>query len=216
MFDVIAPRYETVNALMAMGMDRGWRRACVHQLDLPPGSRVLDVACGTGDLCRQLAADGYRPTGVDLSRGMLARARTSAALVLGDALSSPLRSGAFDGAVSGFALRNVVDLSALFAELARVVRPGGRVSLLDMSQPDNPVLRAGHHLWTNYAVPAIGAVLSDAESYRYLPRSLAYLPPPAHMSELLRAAGFRAVERHALSGGITQLYVATRSETPAP
>ncbi len=216
MFDVIAPRYETVNALMAMGMDRGWRRACVAHLDLAKGSRVLDVACGTGDLCRQLAADGYLPTGVDLSRGMLARARTGAPLVLGDALASPLRSGAFDGAVSGFALRNVVDLAALFAELARVVRPGGRVSLLDMSAPDNPVLRAGHRVWTNYAVPAIGALLSDAESYRYLPRSLAYLPPPARMSELLRVAGFGAVERCPLSGGITQLYVATRSETPAP
>jgi demethylmenaquinone methyltransferase / 2-methoxy-6-polyprenyl-1,4-benzoquinol methylase len=210
MFDTIAGRYELVNRIVSLGMDRGWRHRCLDALSLPAGSVVLDVACGTGDLCRELAGRGQTPVGVDLSAGMLSHARTTAPLVLADALRAPYRSTVFDGAVSGFALRNVVDLGALFAELARVIRPGGRISLLDLAEPKAGLLRLGHRYWCEYAVPFVGSVLSDAESYHYLPRSLAYLPPPPKMVKLLEDAGFAAVEHEPLSGGISQLYVATR------
>jgi demethylmenaquinone methyltransferase / 2-methoxy-6-polyprenyl-1,4-benzoquinol methylase len=210
MFDAIAGRYELVNSIVSFGMDRGWRRRCVDALSLPAGSAVLDVACGTGDLCRELIGRGHRPVGVDLSPGMLAHARTTAPLVLADALAAPFAPSVFDGAVSGFALRNVVDLGALFAELARVVRAGGRISLLDLAEPEAGLLRLGHRYWSNYGVPLLGSVLSDAEAYHYLPRSLAYLPPPPEMVKLLEHAGFVAVEHEPLSGGISQLYVASR------
>jgi len=211
MFDSIAPRYEALNTVMTFGMDKGWRRRCVEALALPKGSLVLDVACGTGDLCRELSRRGQRAVGADLSPGMLAKARTGAPLLLADALASPLRSSSFDGAVSGFALRNVVDLGALFSELARVIRPGGRVSLLDLSEPDNPLLRAGHRVWSRYGVTFLGKTLSDGAAYRYLPRSLAYLPPPHVLAGQLEMAGFLAAEHEPLSGGVCRLFTATRS-----
>lgn len=210
MFDTIAPRYDLVNRVMTFGMDRGWRQTAVSTLNLMPGDRVADVACGTGDLCRDLAAAGYEPVGVDLSAGMLRHARTAAPLVQADALALPFERGALDGAVSGFALRNVVDLPALFAELARAVRPGGRVSLLDVAEPEQPVLRKGHSWYFGHVVPRLGGILSDAAAYRYLPRSMAYLPSPATMLDALRRAGFYAVERRLLSGGITQVLSGTR------
>jgi demethylmenaquinone methyltransferase/2-methoxy-6-polyprenyl-1,4-benzoquinol methylase len=210
MFDTIAPRYDLVNRLMTFGLDVRWRQRSIDALDLPAGSAVLDVACGTGDLCRELSRRGMWPVGIDLSAGMLAHARTDVPLILGDGLRLPFPAAAFDGVVSAFALRNVVDLGDLFGELARVVRPGGRIALLDVSEPDHPLLRAGDRLWSRQVVPRLGGLLSDGAAYRYLPRSLAYLPPPSTMVAMLATAGFVAVERDQLSGGITQLYVATR------
>lgn len=210
MFDTIAPRYDLVNRVMTFGLDRRWRLAAVRCLNLMPGDRVLDVACGTGDLCRDVAAAGYEPVGVDLSAGMLRHARTAAPLLQGDALALPFPTAALDGAVSGFALRNVTDLAALFAELARTVRPGGRISLLDVAEPELPVLRTGHAWYFRHVVPRLGGMLSDPAAYRYLPRSMAYLPSPAEMVDELRRAGFYAVERRPLSGGITQLLSGTR------
>jgi demethylmenaquinone methyltransferase/2-methoxy-6-polyprenyl-1,4-benzoquinol methylase len=142
---------------------------------------------------------------------MLAHARTTAPLVHGDALQLPLRAASLDGAVSGFALRNFVALTPLFAELARVLRPGGRIALLDVATPAHPLLRAGHAAYFGHVVPRIGALLSDGDAYRYLPKSVAYLPAPATLLETMAGAGFRAVERRLLSGGITQLLTATRS-----
>ncbi|MBO0693418.1 MAG: ubiquinone/menaquinone biosynthesis methyltransferase [Acidimicrobiaceae bacterium] len=210
MFDTIAPRYDLVNRVMTIGLDRRWRQATVRALNLMPGDRVLDVACGTGDLCRDLAAAGYEAVGIDLSAGMLRHARTGAPLVQGDALELPFPRRALDGAVSGFALRNVADLPSLFAEIARTVRPGGRISLLDVAEPEQRVLRTGHSWYFGHVVPRLGGLLSDPAAYRYLPRSMAYLPSPAAMVEQLRRAGFYAVERRLLSGGITQLLTATR------
>ncbi len=210
MFDAIAPRYDLVNRVMTFGMDVGWRRRTVRCLALPPGSVVADLACGTGDLCRQLARTGLVPLGFDLSFGMLAAARTSAPLVHADALSLPVPDGSVDGATCGFALRNVVDLPACLAELARVVRPGGRIGLLEVAEPPNVVLRRGHAIYFGAVVPRIGALFSDRAAYRYLPRSVAYLPEPAALVAMMVEAGFADAQRRLLSGGIVQLLSATR------
>ena len=209
MFDTIAPRYDLVNRLMTFRMDVGWRRTTVARLDLPPGSRVLDLACGTGDLCRELASSDLRPVGADLSFGMLAAARTTAPLVHADVLRLPVPDGAVDGATCGFALRNFVDLGEFVVELARVVRPGGRIALLEVAEPPNPVLRAGHGIYFGKVVPLVGGLLSDAAAYRYLPKSVAYLPEPAVILDELRAVGFTDVHRRLLSVGISQLITAT-------
>jgi demethylmenaquinone methyltransferase/2-methoxy-6-polyprenyl-1,4-benzoquinol methylase len=210
MFDAIAPRYDLVNRIMTFRMDVGWRRRAVRSLGLGPGSSVVDLACGTGDLCRELAANRLGPIGVDLSFGMLANARTSAPLVHGDALGLPFPDASVDGVTCGFALRNFVDLGAFLAEVGRVVRPGGRIALLEVAEPENRVLRWGHGIYFGKVVPRIGGLLSDADAYRYLPRSVAYLPPPPELLAMVRAAGFGDAERRLLSGGIAQLLTGTR------
>ena len=210
LFDTIGPRYDLVNRVMTFGLDVGWRRRTVRELALPPGSLVTDLACGTGDLCREVGAAGLRPVGFDFSHGMLTAARTDAPLVEADILRLPLPGGGVDGATCGFALRNVVSLDELFRELARVVRPGGRIALLETSEPENRVLRFGHRIYFRRVVPLIGGLLSDRRAYAYLPRSTAYLPPVEEMLGMLRAAGFSDAKRIPLSGGITQLLVATR------
>jgi len=211
MFDRVAPRYDLVNRVMTLGMDVGWRRRAVRELHLPPGSIVFDLACGTGDLCRELERAGYRAVGFDFSHPMLRAARTEAPLVQADVLRLPVADGSAEGVTCGFALRNVVSVGDLFAELARVVRPGGAISLLDASRPDNRLLRAGHAVYFDKVVPVIGGLLSDRTAYRYLPRSMAYLPPTAEMVAMLRQAGFPSIRRVQLSGGITQLFVGTRA-----
>jgi demethylmenaquinone methyltransferase / 2-methoxy-6-polyprenyl-1,4-benzoquinol methylase len=211
LFDTISPRYDLVNRVMTLGMDVGWRRRTVRELSLPAGSRVFDLACGTGDLCRELAALGHRPLGFDFSHGMLLAAKTDGPLVEADILRLPVRGASADGATCGFALRNVVSLTGLFAELARVVRHGGRIALLETAEPDGRVMRLGHRVYFRGVVPAIGGVLSNREAYSYLPRSTAYLPAPGELLAMLRAAGFPDARRLPLSGGITQLLVGTRA-----
>jgi demethylmenaquinone methyltransferase/2-methoxy-6-polyprenyl-1,4-benzoquinol methylase len=210
MFDTIAPRYDLVNRVMTFRMDVGWRRRTVRDLGLPTGSLVADLACGTGDFCRELAVQGLRPVGFDLSYGMLAAARTDAPLVEADILQLPLPDGSLDGITCGFALRNLVELNGFFIELARVVRPGGRIALLDVSIPPNPVLRFGHSIYFGRVVPMVGGLLSDPAAYRYLPKSVAYLPEPEVMLAQLRDAGFTDVRRDLLTTGISQLITATR------
>ena len=211
LFDTISPRYDLVNRVMTFGMDVGWRRRAVRELALPDGALVLDLACGTGDLCRALAAAGLRAIGFDFSHGMLRAARTEAPLVEADILRLPVSDALADGATCGFALRNVVSLAAFVTELARVVRPGGRISLLETAEPDGRLRRLGHRLYFRRVVPAIGAVLSNGDAYAYLPRSTAYLPAVEEILAMLRRVGFTDARRIPLGGGVTQLFVATRS-----
>lgn len=212
MFDTIAPRYDLVNRVMTFRMDVGWRRRTVRDLRLPAGSRVLDLACGTGDLCVELVRGGHLPVGVDLSFGMLVSSRTSAPLVHADVLRLPVPDGAVDGITCGFALRNLEELPRFFHELARVVRPGGRIALLEVAEPPNPVLRAGHSLYFGKVVPRIGGLLSDPAAYRYLPKSVSYLPSGDRMLGMLDQAGFVDTRHDLLSVGIARLVTATRSE----
>jgi demethylmenaquinone methyltransferase / 2-methoxy-6-polyprenyl-1,4-benzoquinol methylase len=210
MFDAIAPRYDLVNRIMTFGLDVRWRRRSIRDLDLDPGSVVLDLAAGTGDFCRELTTAGMVPIGVDLSFGMLANARTTAPLLQADVLKLPVPDHAVDGATCGFALRNLVELPPFFAELARVVRPGGRIALLEVGQPANRLARAGHALYFGKVVPRIGGLLSDPAAYRYLPKSVAYLPDPVELLRMVRRAGFANATRTSLPPGAAQLFVATR------
>jgi demethylmenaquinone methyltransferase/2-methoxy-6-polyprenyl-1,4-benzoquinol methylase len=210
MFDTIAPRYDLVNRIMTFGLDVRWRNRTVADLDLPTGSIIADLACGTGDFCRTLEARGHRPIGFDLAFGMLAHARTDAPLVHGDALALPLPDHSIDGVTCGFALRNLVELDPFFAELARVVRPGGRIALLDVSRPRSRVLRFGYDIYFGKIVPLIGGLLSNSDAYHYLPRSLSYLPEPQILRDKVAAAGFADVRHVQLNGGLVQLITATR------
>jgi demethylmenaquinone methyltransferase/2-methoxy-6-polyprenyl-1,4-benzoquinol methylase len=220
MFDVIAPRYDLCNRVISLGLDVGWRRRAVRSLGLARGQRVLDLACGTGDLCRELHRAGLVPVGIDRSAGMLASARTSAPLVRGDALRLPFRDGTLDGIVCGFALRNFAALAPVLVEGARVLRPGGRVAFLEVDTPRQPLMRWGHEIWFGRVVPLVGGLLSATsgappaqvvDAYRYLPRSVAYLPPDPRMLAMLAEAGFPDARRQTLSVGIAQLLTGTRS-----
>jgi demethylmenaquinone methyltransferase/2-methoxy-6-polyprenyl-1,4-benzoquinol methylase len=211
MFDAIAPRYDVVNRIMTFRLDVAWRRRTVGNLGLTPGSTVLDLACGTGDLCRDLERAGHHPVGLDVSWGMLAAARTDAPLLHGDALSLPVPTGSVDGVTCGFGLRNFVSLPEFLAEVARALRPGGRMALLEVDRPVNPVMRIGHGIYFGRVVPFIGGLFSDRDAYRYLPRSVAYLPEEADLMALISGAGFAEVAKERLSGGIAQLLTATRA-----
>jgi demethylmenaquinone methyltransferase/2-methoxy-6-polyprenyl-1,4-benzoquinol methylase len=211
MFDAIAPRYDLVNRIMTGRLDVRWRRRAVRDLQLAPGSLVVDLACGTGDFCRELDTRGLRPIGMDLSMGMLAAARTDAPLAQADALDLPLPDGSVDGVTCGFALRNLVAIPPFLDEVARVVRRGGRIALVEVAEPTNPLVRFGHGVYFGRIVPLVGRLLSDADAYRYLPRSVAYLPPPDELCRMLDDAGFTNVSRTALTLGAAQLLTATRN-----
>jgi demethylmenaquinone methyltransferase/2-methoxy-6-polyprenyl-1,4-benzoquinol methylase len=211
MFDRISPRYDRMNRLLTFRLDVGWRRRTVAALAARPAGVVADLACGTGDLCRDLAHAGLRPTGFDLSWGMLAHARTGAPLLHADVLALPLADASVDGVTCGFALRNVTDLGLLAQECARVLRPGGRLAWLEVAEPQSRLVRRGHGVYFGRVVPWVGARLSDAPAYRYLPRSVAYLPPVADLLALLRRAGFVDVARRTMTFGVAQLFTATRA-----
>ncbi|HEV7861966.1 MAG TPA: class I SAM-dependent methyltransferase [Acidimicrobiia bacterium] len=220
MFDAIAPGYDVTNRVISLGLDVGWRRRTVRSLGLAPGAVVLDLACGTGDLCRELARQGLTPVGADRSAGMLGAARTVAPLVRGDGLAHPFRTGALDGLVCGFALRNFAALAPALSECARVLRRGGRMALLEVDAPSQPLLRFGHRVWFGTVVPFVGGLVAARSgaprarataAYQYLPASVAYLPPAPELLSLISTAGFDSVDRRALSGGIAQLLTGTRS-----
>lgn len=210
MFDRIAPRYDRVNRIMSFRLDVRWRRRAVRDLGLEPGSVVLDLATGTGDLCEDLRAASLYPLGVDFSMGMMQARRTDAQMVQGDVTNLPIADHSVDGAICGFAMRNFVDLAAFFNELGRVTKPGGRIAVVDASSPENKVARVGHHVYFNKVVPFVGGVLSDKSAYSYLPASLAYLPPTPELIQIVRDGGFADAQRIELTLGAAQLITATR------
>lgn len=210
MFDAIAPRYDLVNRIMTFRLDVRWRKKAIRSLNLPQGSLVLDLASGTGDMCVDLRRAGLIPISMDLSFGMLNADRSGAPRCQADILRLPVGNGSVDGATCGFALRNLVNLPEFFEELGRVVKPGGRIALLDVGIPKSRLIRFGNGIYFGRIVPRIGGWLSDSAAYRYLPKSVAYLPPVDEMLSSLRSAGFSDVVHRHLSGGITQLMVATR------
>jgi demethylmenaquinone methyltransferase/2-methoxy-6-polyprenyl-1,4-benzoquinol methylase len=220
MFDAIAPGYDVTNRVISLGLDVGWRRRTVLSLGLAPESVVLDLACGTGDLCIELARHGLTAIGLDRSAGMLEAAQTAVPLIRGDGLALPFRTGSLDGIVCGFALRNFAALPPALEECARVLRPGGRMALLEVDAPTQPLLRLGHRIWFGKVVPFVGGLVAArsgapraraSAAYRYLPASVAYLPPTPELLSLISSAGFTTVEREPLSGGIAQLLTGTRS-----
>ena len=211
LFDAIAPRYDLVNRLMTFGLDVTWRKKTMKMLNLKPGSLVADLACGTGDFCREIRQGGHVPVGFDLALGMLQAARTDAQLVHADALRLPVLDASFDAVTCGFALRNFVALDGFFEEVARITRPGGRIGFLDVSAPSSPLLRGGFDFYFGRVVPKIGGLLSNADAYEYLPRSVAYLPERDELVRLVESAGFTDVEHHQLTGGLTQLIIANRA-----
>jgi demethylmenaquinone methyltransferase / 2-methoxy-6-polyprenyl-1,4-benzoquinol methylase len=211
MFDRIAPVYDFMNHAMTLGLDRRWRRlaarAVVHQ-----GDDVLDSCCGTGDLAIEDARLGGRVTGLDFSEPMLERARRKAPeleWVRGDALALPFADESFDAATVGFGIRNVADLEAGLRELARVLRPGGRLGVLEITRPRG-VLRPFFRLWFDVLVPLAGKVLPGGAAYTYLPASVRRFPGPADLARALERAGFTAVSYRLLAGGIVALHVGER------
>lgn len=211
MFDAIAPRYDLLNHLLSGGTDILWRRRLVRRLALPSGARILDVCCGTGDLGLAFGRDAV-VTGCDFSPGMLARARAKGlrAVTVGDALALPFRDGTFDAAVCAFGFRNTADWARAARELARVVRPGGQVAILDFGMPEG--LLAGPYRWYLRAVlPRLAGLLSRGEAYRYLQGSVEHFHASAGVAGLLRAAGCAAVERLPLCAGVAALWTGRKA-----
>jgi demethylmenaquinone methyltransferase/2-methoxy-6-polyprenyl-1,4-benzoquinol methylase len=209
MFDRIAPVYDVMNRVMTGGLDRRWRRETVRET-VSPGDRVLDAACGTGDLAIEAARAGGRVVGLDFSGAMLERARRKAPhleWVQGDLLALPWEDGEFDAATVGFGIRNVADLEAGLRELRRVVRPGGRVGILEITRPRGP-LRVFYSLWFDRVVPLLGRVLPGGEAYTYLPASVRRFPGPEELAAGMRAAGFADVRYRLFAGGIVALHIA--------
>jgi demethylmenaquinone methyltransferase/2-methoxy-6-polyprenyl-1,4-benzoquinol methylase len=210
MFDAIAPRYDMVNRIMTFRLDTRWRKLAVRKLALSKGARVLDLASGTGDLCVDLRKAGLTPLSFDMSFGMLAADHSKAPRVQADILQLPIANQSVDGVTCGFALRNLVDLNVFFHEIARVTKSGGRIALLDVSTPTNPLIRWGNSVYFGKVVPRIGGLLSNRAAYNYLPKSVAYLPSPEQLVTMLQNAGFEHVRHEQLSGGLTQLMHATK------
>ncbi len=215
MFDRIAPSYDRMNRIITLGFDQRWRRSLVDALGVGPNDTVLDLACGTGDFALIARQRGAHVVGLDFAGAMLAAARArcpeAIGLVRGDALRLPLANGSVSVAVSGFALRNFVEIPPVLAELARVLRPGGRLGLLEVDEPRSGPLRLGHAVYFRRVVPALGALLSDGRAYRYLPASAAYLPEGEGLQAMLAEAGFTRIEKRSHLGGAAQSITAVRA-----
>jgi demethylmenaquinone methyltransferase / 2-methoxy-6-polyprenyl-1,4-benzoquinol methylase len=211
MFDRIAPVYDAMNHVMTAGLDRRWRRLAVAEV-VWPGDHVLDACCGTGDFAVEAERRGARVVGLDFSERMLERARRKSGTVEwvhGDALALPFEDGSFDAVTVGFGVRNFEDLDRGLRELVRVLRPGGRIAVLEITQP-NGVLRPFFRLWFDVLVPLAGRILPGGSAYTYLPASVRRFPGPEHLSELLERAGFTGVAYRRLGGGIVALHTGER------
>jgi demethylmenaquinone methyltransferase/2-methoxy-6-polyprenyl-1,4-benzoquinol methylase len=209
MFDRIAPVYDLMNRVMTMGLDQRWRRKTVKAV-VEPGDRVLDAACGTGDLAIIAAKAGGVVVGLDFSERMLERARRKAPeleWVRGDLLALPFDAESFDSATVGFGVRNVADLGASLEELRRVLKPGGRLAILEITRPRGP-LRVFYSLWFDRIVPLLGKILPGGEAYTYLPASVRRFPGPDDLAAQL--TGFRDVDYTLFAGGIVALHTAVR------
>lgn len=207
MFDRIAPVYDAMNRVMTAGLDRSWRRLAVEAV-VQPGHRVLDACCGTGDLALAAEREGGYVTGLDFSPAMLERARrksSSIEWVEGDMLALPFADGTFDSATVGFGVRNVSDLERGVAELHRVLRPGGRLAILEITHPRG-VLRPFFSLWFERIVPLLGRVLPGGRAYTYLPASVRRFPGAEELAALLERQGFGQVRFRLLGGTIVALH----------
>jgi demethylmenaquinone methyltransferase / 2-methoxy-6-polyprenyl-1,4-benzoquinol methylase len=211
MFDRIAPVYDAMNRVMTVGLDRRWRKLAVSEV-VWPGDRVLDACCGTGDLAVEAERRGGRVVGLDFSERMLERARKKSGAiewVQGDALALPFGEGEFDAATVGFGVRNLADLEGGLRELARVLKPGGKLAVLEITRPRG-ILRPFFRLWFDVVVPLLGRVLPGGEAYTYLPASVRRFPGPDDLSALFEAAGFDDVQYRLLGGGIVALHVGSK------
>jgi demethylmenaquinone methyltransferase/2-methoxy-6-polyprenyl-1,4-benzoquinol methylase len=209
MFDRIAPVYDAMNRVMTAGLDRRWRRITVEQA-VRPGDRALDACCGTGDLAIASRKRGASVVGLDFSERMLERARAKRGDVewmRGDLLALPFENESFDAVTVGFGVRNVEDLPAALVEMRRVLRPGGRVGILEITRPRG-VLAPFYRLWFDRLVPMLGRMLPGGSAYTYLPASVRRFPGPEELSALLSAAGFAPARVRLFAGGIVALHVA--------
>jgi demethylmenaquinone methyltransferase/2-methoxy-6-polyprenyl-1,4-benzoquinol methylase len=213
MFDRIAPKYDRMNRLMTFGMDRSWRRKALQAVSVGPNDVVLDLGCGTGDLSELSASRGASVIGLDVSKVMLSQARRrsiSAVFVRADAEQIPLPDSSVSVVVSGFTLRNFVNLEAVLNEVRRVLTPTGRIALLEVSAPHYQPLRGFHAFYFSQIVPCLGALLSDRRAYSYLPLSISYLPPDESLFALFQRVGFGRIERTPLFFGSAQLITGIR------
>jgi demethylmenaquinone methyltransferase/2-methoxy-6-polyprenyl-1,4-benzoquinol methylase len=208
MFDRIAPVYDAMNRVMTAGLDQRWRRATVRET-VRSGDRVLDACCGTGDLAIAARKAGAgNVVGVDFSERMLERARRKAPeleWMQADVLGLPFEDASFDAAVVGFGVRNVEDLEAVLRELRRVLRPGGRLGILEITTPRG-LLRPFYKLWFDRIVPLLGRLLPGGDAYTYLPASVRRFPGPEELAELLGSCGFEGVRFRLFAGGIVALH----------
>jgi demethylmenaquinone methyltransferase/2-methoxy-6-polyprenyl-1,4-benzoquinol methylase len=207
MFDRIAPVYDVMNRVMTAGLDGRWRQETAAAV-VSSGDRVLDVCCGTGDLALAGARAGGHVTGLDFSERMLERARRKSGeieWVRGDALELPFEDDSFDAATVGFGVRNLEDLDRGLAELARVLRAGGKLGVLEITRPEG-VLQPFYSLWFGKIVPVLGKVLPGGAAYTYLPASVKRFPGPEDLSRFLRDAGFEDVRYRLFAGGIVALH----------
>jgi demethylmenaquinone methyltransferase/2-methoxy-6-polyprenyl-1,4-benzoquinol methylase len=218
MFDRIAGLYDRMNAVMTAGLDRSWRHRAAELASVSPGDRVLDVATGTGDLALELArrvSPGGEVVGIDFSDRMLELARTKAKAVSGsdvrfesaNALSLPFPDNAYDAATVGFGARNFADLERGLREMARVVRPGGRVVVLEITTPRRPPLSTFFELWFDRVVPVLGRLAGDAQAYSYLPNSVKRFPGPDALAAVMWRNGMTGVRYIVTAGGIVALHV---------
>ena len=212
MFDRIAPVYDLMNRVMTVGLDQRWRKLAVTEV-VWPGDRVLDACCGTGDLAVEAERRGGRVVGLDFSPRMLERARRKSGAiewVQGDALALPFSDGEFDAATVGFGVRNLADLEDGLRQLARVLKPGGKLAVLEITRPTG-LLRPFFRLWFDVLVPFAGRVLPGGQAYTYLPASVRRFPGADDLSVLLEAAGFEDVRYRLLGGGIVALHVGRKA-----
>jgi demethylmenaquinone methyltransferase / 2-methoxy-6-polyprenyl-1,4-benzoquinol methylase len=207
MFDRIAPVYDAMNHAMTAGLDRRWRAETARAV-VSPGDRVLDSCCGTGDLAIACLRAGGRVTGLDFSERMLDRARRKSdevEWVEGDALALPFAESSFDAATVGFGVRNLEDLGKGLGELRRVLRPGGRLAILEITTPRG-LLRPFYKLWFEGLVPLAGKLLPGGSAYTYLPASVRRFPEAKELAELMDSAGFEQVRYRFFAGGIVALH----------